>query len=375
MSHEPTPPPGDGWTLETLHLDAVSFDDRVQPRAALSPAAIERYAERYRHGQDMHPLVCFLEGDVYWAAAGFTRRAAARRAGLGRLPFWVRPGTYLEARAFARADNLRHLGEPLTREDRQRMARGAVEDAPRRGDSELAELAGVHHTTVRSERRRLARDLLGADPNLSDEALAAATGCRADDLAEVRASLASGAPLPAYSKQLKQRSARRAAVEGDDEPADELSRAADAARQRAERAARRDEREAQVRPPLTDQQGRAVPEHLRDLFANSALPDLADDAERLLGPADLADLDRRAQSLAKVFPHFPSERFASHLLGVAERLEESKRLLRQAAELARQSVPHSVCAACEGSGRRGEADCADCYGLGYLSFFRVVELR
>ena len=109
-------------------LHDITLDPRLQPRAALDAETVEDYAARYAEGADMPAVTLFRDGDTFWLADGFTRVAAAGKAGRETIAADVRTGSYRDALLFAAAANAAH-GLRRTNADKRRAVSMLLADA------------------------------------------------------------------------------------------------------------------------------------------------------------------------------------------------------------------------------------------------------
>jgi hypothetical protein len=122
-----------------IPLRDITLDQRLQPRAALDVETVEDYAARYSEGADMPAVTLFHDGGIFWLADGFTRVAAAGKAGRDTISADVREGTYRDALLFAAAANAAH-GLRRTNADKRRAVAMLLADPECAGwpDREIA---------------------------------------------------------------------------------------------------------------------------------------------------------------------------------------------------------------------------------------------
>lgn len=92
-------------TTTTIRLEDIVVDASLQSRATMNDEAIEDYAEKYRNGVDMPPVIIFHDGDRNWLAGGFHRAIAADKAGLTEIDADIRQGSKDDALLYAVASN------------------------------------------------------------------------------------------------------------------------------------------------------------------------------------------------------------------------------------------------------------------------------
>jgi hypothetical protein len=163
----------------------------------------------------------------------------------------------------------------------------------------------------------------------------------------------------------------------DELPADEHARALDERQKRIEKAKAEDARHH--KPPIFDGLGQVVPDHLRDLFASTALSDLANQlrakAEEIDSRCDadvseLRSLFQRARSLEKAgYRHVgigAAVRDATEAIKLKRKAAEE---LRKAAEALERGIPYAICAWCKGDIRAID-DCMHCLSAGCVPKWR-----
>jgi hypothetical protein len=111
----PTATPG---PIRPIALDEIRIDECVQARAKIVPEVVDEYAVAMRKGDEFPPLVVFQEADTSILADGFTRHAAAKRAGRTSINCDVRPGGLRDAMLFAAGANATH-GRPRSTADKR----------------------------------------------------------------------------------------------------------------------------------------------------------------------------------------------------------------------------------------------------------------
>ena len=118
----------------------------LQTRAVhLCPATVAEYAEVYRAGGAMPPIVVFSDGgDEFYLADGHNRVAAARKADLTEIDALIKKGDRRAALWYATAANAQH-GLARTNEDKRRAVALILADVEWRqlSDALIAEHASV----------------------------------------------------------------------------------------------------------------------------------------------------------------------------------------------------------------------------------------
>jgi ParB-like chromosome segregation protein Spo0J len=369
--------------LVMLPPSALRTDGDTQARADRDDKAVHDYGATYRQAKDeLPPLRAVQDGTNYWLWDGFHRLEGAKEAGVEELPVLVSKGTQDDARWLACGANKENQAIRRTNEDKRHAVKMALSLNQSWSDGAIADHCGVSDRLV----ARVRRELPTPNGSESDDVRLDRNG-RAMKVSNIgrggrAASNAASATEPARPKGL---------VEGDEEPADELSRAADAAKRRKLQY----ERESQKREkaPMFDKDNNPVPDPLRDLFASAGeLAELADEVDKLAGPikaaADALDeqlrpqireLTCRGKRLGSCYATFLSELFRSQIDRVLRRLRESaeqcESFLEEAARTARNGIPATVCDACKGSCKNGVEVCTPCFGRGWRTHGRNTDLR
>jgi hypothetical protein len=141
-----------------LPIAAITIDQRLQSRLALTEATIADYATLLRMGVILPPVSVFLIRDTeqYVLVDGFHRLLAAKRVGSLGVTATVTPGTRDDAVRAAATANVAH-GLPRTPADKRKAIRLLLENQTFAGLSNraLAEMICVDHKTVAAVRERL----------------------------------------------------------------------------------------------------------------------------------------------------------------------------------------------------------------------------
>jgi hypothetical protein len=142
----PTAPAG---PICPIALDKIRIDECVQARAKIVPEVVDEYTEAMRAGDEFPPLAVFQDGDTYILADGFTRHAAAKRAGRANINCEVRPGGLRDAMLFAAGANATH-GRPRSTADKRRAVLKLLNDDEwcKWSDREIARRCHVGHQLV-----------------------------------------------------------------------------------------------------------------------------------------------------------------------------------------------------------------------------------
>lgn len=147
--------------IEKIDLDTI-VTKGLQTRAGTDPAKVAEYAEIYRAGGPMPPIVVFSDGgDEFYLADGHHRLAAARKADLSEIEGLIKKGDRRAALWYATAANAQH-GLPRTNEDKRRAVALILADEEWRqlSDAQLAEHAQVSDRLIAKVRKEL-----GAESN------------------------------------------------------------------------------------------------------------------------------------------------------------------------------------------------------------------
>jgi hypothetical protein len=132
-----------------LRIDQIRMDGGTQPRAKLSNATIDEYAQAMLDGMIFPPVEVYHDGTEYWLADGFHRVQAALKADMTEIEATVTQGTVADAQWHSFSANKTH-GLQRTNEDKEQAVRAALRHAKAVGlsDREIARHLGVHGTTV-----------------------------------------------------------------------------------------------------------------------------------------------------------------------------------------------------------------------------------
>src|SRR5258708_37650672 len=115
--------------MSRLVLRAISCDESVQPRAAINPLVVERYAEAMKAGAVFPVVTVFHDGTTFYLADGFHRLEAARCAGLTEIDADVSEGILHDARLYGASANGTH-GLPRSQADVRRAIARVVQECP-----------------------------------------------------------------------------------------------------------------------------------------------------------------------------------------------------------------------------------------------------
>lgn len=140
----------------TLEISKLRTDGGTQPRAALSDAAVQEYADAMIAG-DIFPAVdVFYDGANYWLVDGFHRIEAAKLARRKTFLTKVHQGQHRDAILFSCGANAKH-GLRRTPADSRRAVERILNDAEWSGWSnrKIAEHCQVSESFVRNIRSEL----------------------------------------------------------------------------------------------------------------------------------------------------------------------------------------------------------------------------
>jgi hypothetical protein len=139
--------------------------DGTQTRAGLNEEAVQDYADAYKAGEELPPVVLFSDATDLWLADGFHRLEAAKRAGLLTIPAVVKEGTQRDALFHSAGANATH-GLRRTNADKERAVLMLLHDEEWRQASNrwIAEHCKVSdHTVARVREAMEAAEKYDAD--------------------------------------------------------------------------------------------------------------------------------------------------------------------------------------------------------------------
>lgn len=175
-----------------IDIDAITADERLQPRVAVRPDVVAEYAALLDDAKfDLPAVTVFDDGAALWLADGWHRLAAYRQADRVSIPADVRSGTFRDALKYAASSNSGH-GLRRSNADKRRAVLMLLDDElmSQWSNREIARHCGVHHATVaavREEHKFRTQVLLqDASKTLSDghtaDLMQAVWGCSHDAL-------------------------------------------------------------------------------------------------------------------------------------------------------------------------------------------------
>lgn len=147
--------------IKIIHI-AIEKSPKV--RATPNESVIAEYAEHYRSGNRLPPVVAFDTGEGLILADGLHRCMAAIKAGLEDVEADIRKGGYGEALQFALLANAKH-GLPRTAADKRTCIQAAIMEWPKTTDAQIALMCEVSNHLVTAVRGELeAEDQVDPEP-------------------------------------------------------------------------------------------------------------------------------------------------------------------------------------------------------------------
>jgi hypothetical protein len=146
--------------IEKIELDTI-ITKGLQTRAGTDPAKVAEYAEIYKAGGPMPPIVVFSDGgDEFYLGDGNHRVLAARKADLSEIEGLIKKGDRRAALWYATAANAQH-GLPRTNEDKRKAVGLILMDDEWRqlSDAQIAEHAQVSDRLIAKVRKELGAEV------------------------------------------------------------------------------------------------------------------------------------------------------------------------------------------------------------------------
>jgi hypothetical protein len=309
--------------MKPVPLDRIRTDGGTQTRAALDSDTVTRYAEAYKAGEELPPVVVFEDAEGLWLADGFHRHGGAAQAGLKQIPADVRKGGVRDALLYSAGCNSTH-GLPRTNADKRRAVTMLLADDEwgEKSDRWIAETCRVSFTLVARVRAEL-------HPT--------ATNCSSprDSTATSRSSQAA----PRTGKDGKKRKPRSPSGTNPKKP-----------------------KVTPARLEVKDETGRKVPDNLRDVFNDPALAVLVSELTMWRDAARTTGWPDKAKKLAAHNPYLQPSKLIEHM-------EAAREEIQICIDAMTCGVPFGVCRACGGTG------CPDCRQSGFLPEWRAKELK
>lgn len=136
-----------------IALNQIRIDGGTQSRIELNQDVVAEYAEAYKTGVQMPPVVVFFDGTSFWLADGFHRFFGAKHAGLLEIHEDRHPGTQRDAVLYSLGANAKH-GLRRSNADKRKAVQTLLDDSEWAAWSsrEVARQCGVSHTFVDSIR-------------------------------------------------------------------------------------------------------------------------------------------------------------------------------------------------------------------------------
>lgn len=159
----------DSGTEEGIPLDKVRIDGNTQARIELDTKRVDTLVDVLENpniGKFDNPVIVYNDGADYWLADGFHRYHAYKKLERRKITAEVRIGTRREAFIYSRTSaNQEHKGKPLTLEDKKRNAEDLLKDEEwgKLTSRKIAQVVGLHHTTVEKIRKSLSGELARCD--------------------------------------------------------------------------------------------------------------------------------------------------------------------------------------------------------------------
>jgi hypothetical protein len=146
-----------GGFLKALPIAALVIDFKHQLRSiegGLDAEAVDRYADAYKSGTEMPPLLVAPLGTGFAVIGGFHRATAAKKAGLTEVNCEVVEVSDAEAACLASKNNIDH-GLPMTKADRRHAAERLllIPELAELGGRELERRTGIDESVFRKIRR------------------------------------------------------------------------------------------------------------------------------------------------------------------------------------------------------------------------------
>jgi hypothetical protein len=405
----------------TIHLNVLRLDGDTQPRVkGIDQAVVDEYADAIDAGAFFPPLKAVHDGKTYWLYSGFHRHAAYRKAGVTDVEVEVVDGTQKDAQWLSLAENQSH-GLRRTNADKKRAVTAALKSRPKAPDREIAEHVGVDNKTVAKVRHELSEEIpqmrertvtrggttytqnttnIGKKPvvHVAPEERGDAweagpeddpTPTRHWDANEFEADsdhvTSSLNALSGGSESAPPEGNRaiHGTISDPDDPSDPRNYDLDhfdpearalfehgirsmpeSSKQRIiERDAKHRQKQREVKETKRDALGTVLPDRLRDVFGDPAMPEslaLLEEWAALLKSSEslVVRLKGRSQAL-------PWLKYGV----LIDELGAARGALSAVVACVRAGMPHAVCPTCKGQG------CADCRASGYVPDWRLEELK
>lgn len=138
--------------IKPLHIDLIKMDAGTQARVEINPQWVDEFAERLQEGEELPPVVVFVDGVRHYLADGFHRVLARIKLGFKSVKAEIKAGTLDEAVWYSLGANARH-GHPMTTADKEKAVKTALVKFPKRSDRDIAKQVGVSNHFVGKHRK------------------------------------------------------------------------------------------------------------------------------------------------------------------------------------------------------------------------------
>lgn len=147
-----------------IELSKIRIDGGTQPRAELHQETVAEYAEAYKSGTDLPPVMLFYDGSEFWLADGFHRFFGAKAAGITAIAENITPGTLRDAILYSLSANSKH-GLKRSNADKRKAVQTMLDDAEwsQWSSREIAKHCSVGHPLVEEMRKLSLEDLPVSD--------------------------------------------------------------------------------------------------------------------------------------------------------------------------------------------------------------------
>lgn len=363
-----------------IDLALLRLDGGTQARAHVDDAVLEDFTEALVAGARFPAVVAFFDGTNHWLADGFYRVGSHKRAAKKQILADVRDGAKRDAILYAVGANAEH-GSRRTPEDKRRSVQMllADEEWAKKSDRWIAEQAKVsNHFVERCRHKSMTDNTNGSTGNVpsskrvgKDGKARAKPDKKRKPLDIIREWAASGLLGKQAARELEILSKRQqkdfvALVSEGATPADALKRVG--REPGNDRPPPPPPKKDPPRGQVLDRLGNAVPDHLRDAFADPGLANLIEELEQveaMIRPEPWLD---RAGKLCDHYGFILIDKFKEHAW-------EAIRELQLALESLRAGVPHAVCPKCKGTDSKKDGKtCRGCRGYGAVPSHRFGEL-
>ena len=132
-----------------IQITKINTVSGTQARTSLNQEIVSEYADAYRSGASMPPVIVFFDGSTYYLADGFHRYFAAKEAGVESIVEEVIPGTLRDAILYSLSANSKH-GLRRSNEDKRKAVSTLLDDPEWStwSDRKIADACAVSHPFV-----------------------------------------------------------------------------------------------------------------------------------------------------------------------------------------------------------------------------------